>query len=510
MNFQPGRAIKTVSHSDNNGLCGEKSLIVYKYHFINPYVMEKMSDSPLRIEKAVNGGYGLARRENGQVVLLRHVLPGEIVKTRILAEKKGFAEAAATDILTASAHRVVPPCPQYGTCGGCDLQCCDYEQQLLLKKGVLQDLLQRAPQSELQQAVPLVATPLASPRLFGYRQRLRLQVDEHGQPGFRRFHSHQCVPITACLLARPELNDALAQLQVQPSFHRLLGLTSELELLLNPSSARVTCLFHLTRRPRPGDMQQAAALVETVPLVAKVLFCGQDFQPCGPTACRSEGQDSEGLQLQLPPFPGHTDTPISLSWEAGGFCQVNLEQNIRLIQTVLDFCRPEPETTILDLFCGMGNFSIPLARQSASLLGIEGQGSAIRCARKNSKQAGLTNTLFEKSPIHERCQTLAAEGRSFDCVVIDPPRQGAPGLARQLALLTHKRLVYISCDPATLCRDLGELTHAGFAIKELLPVDMFPQTHHIETVVLLEKEAPPDERDKCHQEGCAVHGGHDY
>jgi len=462
---------------------------MYKYHFINPYVMEKINASPFRIEKIINGGYGLARRENRQIILLRHVLPGETVKARILVEKQGFAEAVATEITEASAHRVIPPCPKYGTCGGCDLQCCDYEQQLLIKKGILQDLLRRAPRSELQQALPLLAAPLASPRIFGYRQRLRLQIDEKGQPGFRRFHSHLCVPITTCLLARPELNQALEQLQTQAPFHRILGITTELELLLNPASSRVVCLFHLCRRPRPADMQQAAGLGKMLPLVEKVLFCGQDFQPCGPDTCKAEDRgSSESLQLLLPPFPGHTDTPISLSWEAGGFCQVNLEQNIQLIQTVLDFCRPGPGLSILDLFCGMGNFSIALALQSASLLGIEGQGSAIRCARKNSTQAGLTNTLFEKSPIHERCRTLVTEGRGFDCVVIDPPRQGAPGLARQLAALTNKRLVYISCDPATLCRDLGELTHAGFAIKKIQPVDMFPQTHHIETVVLLEKE----------------------
>jgi 23S rRNA (uracil1939-C5)-methyltransferase len=446
-----------------------------------------MSDALLNIEKIVNGGYGLARRENGQIVLLRHVLPGETVKARILQEKKGFAEAAATEIRAASSHRVPPPCPKYGTCGGCDLQHCDYEQQLQIKKEIIADLLRRAPQNALQLAVPLLAAPIASPQVFGYRQRLRLQIDENRRPGFHRFHSHQCVPITECLLARAELNQALQQLQEQPPFHKLLAGTTELELLLNPSSTKVVCLFHLSRKPRPADMKQAEALMATLPAIERIEFHGQDFLPCGPTTKGKESGNNE-LSFLLPPFPGHTDKPISLAWETGGFCQVNLAQNIQLVQTVLDFCRPDAETTVLDLFCGMGNFSIPLGLQSASLLGIEGQGSAIRCARKNSKQASLTNTLFEKSPIHTRCRTLAAAGKIFDCVVIDPPRQGAPGLAPSLAALTRKRLVYVSCNPATLCRDLGELIQAGFAIKKLQPVDMFPQTHHIETVVLLEKE----------------------
>jgi 23S rRNA (uracil1939-C5)-methyltransferase len=458
-----------------------------KYHFINLYVIEKMSDTLLNIEKIVNGGYGLARREHGQIVLLRLALPGETVKARILQEKKGFAEADPTEIMVPSSHRVPPPCPKYGTCGGCDLQHCDYEQQLQIKKEIIADLLQRAPQSALQQAVPLLADPIASPQVFGYRQRLRLQIDEKRQPGFHRFHSHQCVPITECLLARIELNRALQQLQAAPAFYKILASTTELELLLNPSSTRVVGLFHLSRKPRPADMKQAEALMATLPAIERIEFHGQDFLPCGPTTKDKEDGTNKTLQLLLPPFPGHTDKPISLAWEAGGFCQVNLAQNIQLIQTVLDFCRPDAETTVLDLFCGMGNFSVALGLQSASLLGIEGQGSAIRCARKNSEQAGLTNTLFKKSPIHTRCQELVTEGKIFDCVVIDPPRQGAPGLAPYLAALTQKRLVYISCDPATLCRDLGELSSSGFTIKKLQPVDMFPQTHHMETVALLEK-----------------------
>jgi 23S rRNA (uracil1939-C5)-methyltransferase len=443
-----------------------------------------MSDFPLRIEKIVNGGFGLARRENGHIVLLQHVLPGEIVTAKILEEKKGLASGIAAEILEPSPSRVVPPCPIYGSCGGCDLQHCGYQQQLAIKKEIILDLLARAPHSGLRQAVSLVASPLASPQLLGYRQRLRLQIDENKRPGFRRFHSHQCVPITECLLARPELNLALRQLQGEPAFQRIAAITSELELLLNPASAKVVCLFHLSRKPRPADLKQVELLAPQVPVIERFELHGQDFLPL--TWPKKDGRP-EKLQLILPPFPGHTDKAITLSWEAGGFCQVNLAQNIQLIQTVLDLCQPGPETTVLDLFCGMGNFSIPLAMQSASLLGIEGQGSAIRMARANSEQAGITSADFEKSPLHPRCRTLLAEGRSFDCVVIDPPRQGAPGLAPILADLTRRRLIYISCDPATLCRDLGELTSAGFILRKIQPVDMFPQTHHIETVALLEK-----------------------
>jgi 23S rRNA (uracil1939-C5)-methyltransferase len=135
----------------------------------------------------------------------------------------------------------------------------------------------------------------------------------------------------------------------------------------------------------------------------------------------------------------------------------------------------------------MGNFAIPLALQGAVVLGMEGQGSAIRSAENNAARAGCATASFRQSPIHDGCRELSASTARFDCVVIDPPRQGAAELAGHLATLCRRRLVYISCDPATLCRDLAELVSHGFAIKKIQPIDMFPQTHHIENVVLLEK-----------------------
>ncbi len=176
-----------------------------------------------------------------------------------------------------------------------------------------------------------------------------------------------------------------------------------------------------------------------------------------------------------------------MEWEVGGFCQVNLEQNRNLVDLVCKYAAVQPEETVLDLFCGAGNFSLPLAATARTLVGIEGQGAAIRSARRNSENAGFANTTFFKQPIQKACLELTAAGKRFDLLVIDPPREGIPGLATMVGGLCRNRLVYISCDPATLGRDLADLTSAGFRIAAIQPVDMFPQTHHIETVVLLEK-----------------------
>ena len=220
--------------------------------------------------------------------------------------------------------------------------------------------------------------------------------------------------------------------------------------------------------------------------VERVFFAGEQYSLMGPYGDAEGTVAGNVLGIHYPAVAGLPED-LELHWEAGGFCQVNLGQNRALIETVLDFCQVEKGRSVLDLYCGMGNFAIPLALLGAEVLGIEGQGSAIRMAKNNAARAGLAHARFQQSPIHTACSELLARGARFDCVVIDPPRQGAPDLAGQLAALTGERLVYISCDPATLCRDLADLIEHGFSIRKIQPIDMFPQTHHIETVVLLEK-----------------------
>jgi 23S rRNA (uracil1939-C5)-methyltransferase len=212
---------------------------------------------------------------------------------------------------------------------------------------------------------------------------------------------------------------------------------------------------------------------------------GVDFPLQGPFGSE---ENPEGRLLETSySLPRHPKENLRFTWEAGSFCQVNLEQNSHLIRTVLDLAKVAKDETVLDLYCGMGNFSIPLGMLCKQVTGIEGQGSAIRSAKRNAQINGVTNTGFYKSPVHRECSKLTSEGIQFDCVIIDPPRQGAPDLGKELAALATKRIVYISCDPATLSRDLSGLVSRGFTISVIQPVDMFPQTHHIETVVLLEK-----------------------
>jgi 23S rRNA (uracil1939-C5)-methyltransferase len=446
---------------------------------------EKMQLETINIVKIVNGGYGLAHLPSGQAVLVRHVLPGETVIVSIEEKKKSFLLGQVRQIVTPHPARRTPPCPYAGECGGCDLQHCGYAEQVQIKKGIIQDLLQRSDREALRDSFSLPAEPIVAPEEFGYRQRLRLQV-ECGALGFHRFKTHTLIPIRLCLLARETLNQTLTALRQGPDGRKLTSMASEVELQENPRTGKTVVIFRLPRKPRPADILAAERFARENDTVERVFFTGEQFSRMGPYG-KEEGKVAGNvLAVQYPPFAGLPGN-LHLSWEVGGFSQVNLRQNRALIETVVDFCRVKKGLRVLDLYCGMGNFAVPLALLGAEVLGIEGQGSAIRSAKSNAARAGLTQAGFQQSPIHAACSELTASGASFDCVVIDPPRQGTPDLGRQLATLSDRRLVYISCDPATLCRDLADLISHGFAIRKIQPIDMFPQTHHVETVVLLEK-----------------------
>jgi 23S rRNA (uracil1939-C5)-methyltransferase len=436
-----------------------------------------MSTQEYHIEKSVHGGFSLSHTEDGQAVLLEGTIPGETVRAKIHTRTKNLLQGTATDILTPSENRIPAPCPLYHRCGGCDFQHMDYPRQLQEKHDIIKDLLQRSGKPTLQQAVNVLHDIIASPKMYYYRQRIRLQVDDMQTVGFHTRKSHNCVAVNHCLIAEPVINKCLEKLLQEKSFGKLLPRTASFELLFNPDTCQINILIDFKQKPRPADKQHARELIQALPDVKDIFFTGEGFAVTG----------HSNLSFTLPPISSHTEKSLHLSWETGGFCQVNIEQNRRLILTVLDFCKIGREESLLDLFCGMGNFSIPLAEKAGTVLGIEGQGAAIHSARKNSEKAGQNNTEFKKHPIHQACEELVRDNRRFDCILLDPPRQGVPGLAKELANLCNKRMVYISCDPATLCRDLAELLNHGFNLIKLQPIDMFPQTHHIETIALLEK-----------------------
>ncbi|MEW6593909.1 MAG: 23S rRNA (uracil(1939)-C(5))-methyltransferase RlmD [Thermodesulfobacteriota bacterium] len=441
----------------------------------------------LDIDKVVAGGLGLGHQPGGQAVFVPYVLPGEKVRIRIARRRTQYSEAQLVEVMTPAAGRRNPPCPHFGRCGGCDVQHAEYPTQLLLKESILRELLARGGITGAGEKVPL--TVAAAPEEFGYRQRIRLQVAPDGRPGFYRRHSHEVVTVTGCPLAAPVINELVAELLRHPAARPLLDHAVALECILSPAEGRLILLCHTKREVRAADRQHAATLCAALPRLKGILF-SVPGKALGPVVTSSGISDDLALlQIRFTIPAAIAGRSLALTVEPGGFSQVNPQQNETMIATLLTWLGLGDSESVLDLFCGMGNFSLPLAAGARSVVGMDLQGAAIRSAKRNAELNGLANCRFEKMGAGEGAQRLRAAGERFDVVLLDPPRAGCKEVVPHLAALGAERLVYISCDPATLTRDLGLIGEQGYAIERMQLVDMFPQTHHLETMVLLRRAA---------------------
>lgn len=436
------------------------------------------------IEKLVPGGLGLGRLADGMVVLVRYVLPGEKVVVRETARKRDFVNAVLHEVLTPSPDRIEPPCPYYGRCGGCDLQHAGYSAQTLLKKKIVIESLQRAAADMFSGMEIPVLPALGSPEQFGYRQRIRLQANEQGLYGFFRSESHDLEAVSQCLLARDSLNSVLQQLHVKQSFRQLAKQCTAIELLFNPGADNTVMLLHFRRKPRPQDSILAADTARDISGLSAILLQVESHGLFDPLLRSFVSTPPSFFQVAS---VENLISDITLSWEVTGFCQVNLGQNMHLINLVLKMLKTCSHDRVLDLYCGFGNFSLPIAQIAAKVVGIDSQNAAIRSAQHNAKFNKAHNCYFEKKQVAEGVADLISAGESFDAVVLDPPRQGAADIVSMLPGLNAAQIIYISCNPATLARDLAILCTQGYLLSQLVPVDMFPQTHHMESVALLKQ-----------------------
>ncbi len=436
------------------------------------------------ITKVVTGGHGLAKLADGLLVMVPFVLPGETVVVAIEKQRKAFAEAVLLEVLTPSPQRVEPLCRYFRDCGGCLLQHGDYPSQLAIKEAILRDLLLRSRQWQALEIDLLCQPILASPKPFYYRQRIRLQVDANGRLGFFERRSHAVVEVMACPLAAAELNQVLGELRAHPAFRQVMRQAVALELLLSPLTGMVEVIVHLGRRPRAADQQAATLLAGDLPLVQALWLAGEGFAQSGPYGgAGREGAKSSGIAFALPEDLGGRE--LVMRFEAGGFCQVNHQQNERLIRQLLAFAGVGSGEAVLDLFCGMGNFSLPLALSARQVLGTDLQRSSIRGAQANALANHVANCSFRRAEALDAVRDFGKAKERFDLILLDPPRQGCREIIPFLAGLGAKKIIYISCDPATLVRDLAQLQGLGFGLRKLRALDMFPQTCHVETIALL-------------------------
>ena len=420
------------------------------------------------IEKLVHGGSGLARLATGQAVFVPGALPGERVVVDIRKKRKGILEAALVRVLSPSKDRITPLCRGEKECTGATWPHIAYPAQLIYKQEILLDTLKKIGAMEPKRPLPI----LPSPRTDHYRLRTQFNVrmkDNEQRIGFFRQGSYDLIEVENAFLIHPVIDRALKNIR---ALSDKLPLLAEIHINASPSGV-VHLLLFSEQQPFPPMESFFSDLRKTSPeVIGMTGFAGRK-------KAFTLGRNQLSLEVE----------GMTLKATEGNFFQVNWEQNRNMVRTVLDFTALTGSETVLDLYCGIGNFSLPLARKAGTVIGIESGYSAIEDAKANAQLNGIANVEFIADDLQKGLKALIQRKLRADVIVLDPPRAGATlkTLERVLAFVPQK-IVYVSCNPATLARDLKFFHLFGFRLDRLQPVDMFPYTYHIECVAEMVRE----------------------
>ena len=433
------------------------------------------------IEKLVHGGEGLARLPDGQIIFVPDVIPGERVRVKITQDRGDYALAQVLEILEPSSKRKSPLCEYFGSCGGCQFQHLPYEDQLREKLQIFKETLSRLGKIEED----LIKGISPSPKDFHYRNRLQFHVhQETGALGFLKRRSHDLVPVRYCHLTTAEINEVLARLPEIPAWKRLHPYIKRVNLGLSPLENKVVMLFWTKVPPRDEDLYE---ILSEISVLKAIFYWVRGPKPEGPYP---SGAPFKGRRLFPAPqeITGLKKDQYFLA-SAGAFTQANWDINLALISYVKKMAGVQPEEKVLDLHCGIGNFLLPLAVSSGKGLGVDTDHRAISDGRENALNWGLNGVELRVSSAIEALIDLFKEAESFPVVILDPPRGGCKEILRFLPDVACDRLIYVSCDPPSLARDLRLLREKGFLIEEIMAFDMFPQTFHLESATLLRRKS---------------------
>ena len=424
----------------------------------------------LEIDALDAAGRGVARNA-GKVVFVEGALAGELVEARLLETKPKYDRARVTAILRSSASRRAPPCPHFGVCGGCVTQHVESRTQVAAKQRWLEDNLARIGKVKADAMLP----PIHGEE-WGYRYRARLSVryvEGKGGAlvGFRERKSTYVADMHACGVLPPRISALIDPLRELIGSLSIRDRVPQVEVAVG--EAATVLLFRNLLPLSEGDDALLRAFADRHAIHAWL-------QPAGPeTAAPFHPVVHDALFYDLPEFG------VRIAFQPADFTQVNPAVNRLLVSRALRLLDPQPGERIADLFCGIGNFSLPLARRGAQVIGFEGNELLVARARQNAAANDLV-AQFEVADLFK--PNLAAFGR-FDKFLVDPPREGAISLVHSLPEDWPRRIVYVSCDPATLARDADVLVHGkGFRLACAGVVNMFPHTAHVESIALFERD----------------------
>ncbi|TZF88187.1 23S rRNA (uracil(1939)-C(5))-methyltransferase RlmD [Cognatilysobacter lacus] len=427
---------------------------------------------PADITGLTHDGRGVARLPDGKAIFIAGALPDEKVVAVRTARHRSFDEAKTVEVVEASSERVEPRCPHFGTCAGCALQHFDEAKQIIAKQRVLQENLERighvTPKSVLE---PLVDAA------WGYRRKGRLsvrRVDKKGRTlvGFRESDPRFVADISECHTVIPAIGQKIGA--ISALVDSLDGRRDIPQIEFIAGDEAVVLTFRHVMPLTPGDRDRLAAF-------------GADhgfaiyLQPGGIESVHPLGDDEPKLAFRLPAWD------VELKFRPLDFIQVNAGLNQHMIRRTIELLDPQRDERVLDLFAGLGNFTLPLSRYAREVVGVEGEAGLVQRARENVTHNAITNVEFHAADLAKDLSREPWMRESFDKLLLDPPRSGADFVLAHLPLKQFKRIVYVSCHPASLARDAAFLVNEkGWVLKSAGVMDMFPHTAHVESIAVFE------------------------
>jgi len=430
------------------------------------------ADSEADVVDLAHDGRGVARVE-GKAVFIEGALPSERVRFRVHKRRRHMDEAALVDVLAASAERAVPRCAHFGICGGCSLQHLAPAAQLAAKEGQLLENLQRIGNVQPQR----VLEPLRGPE-WAYRRRARLgikYVHKKGRvlAGFREREKPYIADIKHCDVLLAPLGNLPAELAALTETLNLREKMPQVEVAAGDGATAL--VFRVLESPSAADLEKLAAFGAQRGLQIFV-------QPGGLDTVRP-------LRDDYPPLDYAVDGGrVVIEFGPVDFIQVNRAINASMVDAAMTLLQPQARDAALDLFCGLGNFSLPLARRAGRVMGVEGDASLVSKARGNAARNGIGNADFAVQNLFEPKSFGAWASEHYDLVLLDPPRAGAAELLTCMSRWGPRRVVYISCHPGSLARDAQILVaEHGFILSAAGVMDMFPHTTHVESIAVFER-----------------------
>ncbi|MCF1184159.1 23S rRNA (uracil(1939)-C(5))-methyltransferase RlmD [Marichromatium gracile] len=426
----------------------------------------------VEIESLTHEGRGLAHLD-GKAVFVDGALPGERVRFQYTRVQRRYDEGRVVEVLRASPERVEPRCAHFGVCGGCSLQHQDTAAQIRAKQASLADVFERIGKVEPERWLdPLVADH------WGYRRKARLgvrRVEKKGRTlvGFRERGNAFLADLERCPVLHPTVGERLVEIGAAIDALSIRDQVPQIEVAVGDKPC--VLVFRVLQAPSDADLEVLRALGEREGYHIYL-------QEGGPETVRPLPGHEIDLHYSLPRHG------LTLEFLPNDFTQVNLELNRAMIDQALGLLDVQPDETVLDLFCGLGNFTLPLARQAASVVGVEGDAGLVARAERNAARNGIDNARFHTADLYGELELEPWMRERFGKVLLDPPRSGALQVLDWLPRLGAERIVYVSCYPSTLARDADRLVNGlGYRLRAAGVMDMFPHTGHVESMALFER-----------------------